>query len=63
MVHLRMIIVISYQPSYAIYYDAICTKHGATTYDFGGTDNDQTKIQNIMDCGHSNVYGAYLSEK
>lgn len=35
-------------------------EHGATTYDFGGTDNDQTKIQNIMDCGHSNVYGAHI---
>ena len=35
-------------------------EHGATTYDFGGTDNNQIKIQNIMDYGHLSVFGAHI---
>ena len=34
--------------------------HGATTYDFGGTDNNPSKILNTMDYGLLNVYGALI---
>ena len=35
-------------------------EHGATTYDFGGTDNDQIKTQNIMAYGHLKSVGNIL---
>ena len=35
-------------------------EHGATTYDFGGTDNDPDKDSEHLGCGLLNEFGVHI---